>query len=97
MERIANKIDYMIDNKINNDKMNSIYDMNISNLFFYLRDKIQLLHNNLEFLGDLKNLIFKYRNLYVNISFKSQYHLLQHENIHKYYITISSDIFKFIK
>ena len=97
MERIANKIDYMIDNKIYTDIVNSIYDLNISNLFSYLNDKIQLLHNNLEFLGDLKNLLFKYRNLYINISFKSKYLVLEHENIHKYYISISNDICKFIK
>jgi predicted PilT family ATPase len=72
MERIAKLIDIMIDMELKNQKNEivTITDMDISKIFSNLKEKIQPLEDNLEFKVDLKTIFFKYRDMYVNISYK---------------------------
>jgi hypothetical protein len=72
MERIAHLIDIMIDMELVNQKNEivSILDMDISKIFSNLKEKIQLLDDNLEFKVDLKKIVFKYRDMFVTVSYK---------------------------
>jgi len=88
MERIAKLIDIMIDMELKNQKNEivTITDMDISKIFSNLREKIQLLDDNLEFKVDLKTIFFKYRDMYINISYKRKF--LNYTDIYRYQILI---------
>lgn len=90
MERIAKLIDIMIDMEFKNQKNEivSIIDMDISKIFSNLREKIQPLDDNLEFEVDLKKIFFKYRNVYVNISYKRKNLNFEGGDIYRYQILI---------
>lgn len=90
MERIAKLIDIMIDMELKNQKNEivSIIDMDISKIFSNLREKIQPLDDNLEFEVDLKKIFFKYRGVYVNISYKRKNLNFEGGDIYRYQILI---------
>lgn len=90
MERIAKLIDIMIDMDLMNQKNEivTIIDMDISSIFSNLREKIQPLDNNLEFEVDLKKIFFKYRDMYVNISYKRKNLSFGGGDIYRYQILI---------
>lgn len=88
MERIANLIDIMIDMEIIDQKNEivTILDMDISKIFSNLKEKIQPHDDNLEFKVDFKTIFFKYRDRYVNISYKRK--ILNYGDIYRYQIII---------
>lgn len=93
MERIAKLIDIMIDMNLKNQKNEivTIIDMDISRILSNLKEKLQPLDDNLEFKIDLKTIFFKYRDMYVNISYKRK-NLNFGGDIYRYQILIQDCI-----
>lgn len=94
MERIADRIDYMIENGVvYSDSICSIIDINVSTLLSNLKYKIQLMKDNYQFYVDLKKLVFKYRDKYVRVMYRRK--KLNYGDIYKYHISIQdTDYFK---
>ena len=94
MERIAKLIDIMIDMDVKNQRNEivTIIDMDISRILSNLKEKLQPLDDNLEFKIDLKTIFFKYRDMYVNISYKRKNMTFGGGDIYRYQILIQDCI-----